>query len=184
MRVEMTGVLAKKFGSNFVFAGKSAKECISALVYQLDGFEKYAMSVNFNAWIDDANVRADQLNYSYAEHSVLRLGLHVTGAGGNTGLLAVIAGVALIAVAWWNPAGWVVGTQMLVGGLGAGIAIMGAGQMMMPKAKMTDTADNKASYGFGSLNTTVEQGNCVPLLLGKGLIGGFVIMYRITTEDI
>lgn len=184
MRVVLTGILGKKFGTDFVFEANRPSQCVSALINMLDGFETYARSHNFNAWVNDNNIRTDQLASSYTNSDTLYLGLHVTGASKKgMGALAVIAGIVLIAVAWWNPLAWGAGAQMIVAGMGAGIAMMGVGMVLMPTASVTGASDNKSSYGFSSLTTTTEQGNCVPVLYGKGLIGGFVIMYRITTED-
>ncbi len=184
MKVVLTGVLGEKFGKEYHFKGTKPRDVLSALMNLIDGFEQYVRSHNFIMWVDDRNIIDQQLIADYTEDSTLKMGLHVDGAGGN-GMFMVILGIVIIAFTWWNPAGWVAGTQMMAYGIGAGIALAGAAQLLMPTAKIqTDQEGNRASYGFGSAVTTTEQGNCVPVAYGKCYIGGFVIGYRITTEDI
>lgn len=185
IKLNFTGVLAKKFGTGYEFDVTTPRDAIMALCSLKEGLLEYVRHHDFNMWVNDRNVGEDDVNYDYGECTVT-VGLHVTGAGGNNGVWMVIAGIVLIIVCWWNPAGWGAAAQMIVYGLGAGIAAAGAAQLLMPKANI-DNADeegNRASYGFNNAVTTVSQGNNVPVLYGKGLVGGFVIMYRITTEDI
>lgn len=184
MKVVLTGVLGAKFGTDYEFATNSPKDCISALLNMLDGFEEFVKLNNFNTWLNDRNVGINDLAYTQSKETVLHIGLHVDGAGQNAGWLMVVAGIALIAFTWWNPMSWGASASMIAYGMGAGIAISGLGMAMMPVATPSDASDNKASYAFNDAATTTEQGNPVPVLYGRGLIGGFMIMYRISTKDI
>lgn len=183
--LKLTGVLGELFGTDYTFDVKSPLEATAALAQVKKGFREYARLRDFNMWINDKNVSQDVIGYDYGD-CIVTLGVHVTGAGGGNGLWAVIAGIAIIIVAWWNPAGWLGATQMMAYGMGAGLAASGAAQLLMPTASVAaaDQDGNKASYGFSGAVTTTEQGNIVPIAYGKCRVGGFVIMYRITTEDI
>lgn len=183
--LQFVGVLAEKFGTQYTLDVSSPREAVGALCSMIDGFRDYVRHHDFNVWVDDRNIGESEVGYCYGD-CVVKMGLHITGAGGNSGIWMVIAGIALIVVAWWNPAGWGASAQMIAYGLGAGLAATGAAMLLMPtaKAETMDDEENRASYGFNKPVTTVAQGNNVPVLYGKGLIGGFVIMYRITTDDI
>lgn len=186
IKLKLTGVLGERFGSEYEFDVLTPQEAIGALCAVVEGVKEYIRHHDFNMWVDDKNIGEDAIYYDYGE-CVVKIGLHISGAGGGGGgIWMVIAGIALIVVAWWNPAAWGAAAQMMAYGLGAGIAAAGAAQLLMPTASVqtTDGEGNKASYGFNKPVSTVAQGNNIPVLLGKGLIGGFVIAYRITTDDI
>lgn len=183
IKVILHEVLGERFGSEYTLDATSPSEAVYALTKMLNGFEDFVRLNNFHVWVDDVNIGEDSIALDVHGDVVVRMALHVDGAGGN-GVWAIVAGVALIAVAWWNPAGWAVGGQLLAAGLGGALMLSGISAMMMPKMNM-DTADeegNRSSYGFGGAVTTTEQGNCVPVAYGECWCGGFVVSYRITTE--
>lgn len=184
--LRFTGIIAEKYGTEFILDVRSPREAMQALCEMIDGFKAYVMHNDFHVWADDKNIGEDMVHYAYREGCVFTVGLAISGAGGNGGVWMVVAGIALIIVAWWMPAAWGASAQLIVAGLGAGIAAAGAAQLLMPtaRAEVGDEDGNKASYGFNKPVTTVAQGNCVPVLYGKGLIGGFVVSYRITTDDL
>lgn len=184
IKLQLVGVMAERYGPEYEVDAKSPREAVQALCSLVDGFMEYVRHHDFNMWVDEKNIGEDGVGYNYGNCTV-KLGLHVTGAGGSNGLWMVIAGIALIVVAWWNPGAWGASAQMIAYGIGGGIAAAGAAQLLMPVTNptMMDEEGNKASYGFNKPVSTVAQGNNVPVLYGKGLIGGFVIMYRITTDD-
>ena len=188
IKVILHEALGEQFGNEFTLDAKSPSEAVYALTKMLDGFDAVVRLNNFYVWIDDSEIpvqNAQTLHLeTHRDMTVVRMALHVQGSGGDNGLWMAIAGIAIIVVAWWNPAGWVAGTQLMVAGLGGAIAISGIGQMMMPKMNMqtADEEGNRSSYGFGGAVTTTEQGNCVPVAYGECLVGGFVVAWRITTE--
>lgn len=183
--VDFTGVIGEKFGTGYTLDVSSPRDAIRALSLMIDGLDNYIRHNDFYVWIDDRNIGEYDVGFDYGDCTV-KVGLHVSGAGGGGGIFAVIAGIALIVVGVFFPAVLPAGAQMLAIGLGAGIAAVGASMLLMPKANAVaaDQDGNKASYGFNNTVTTVAQGNNVPVLYGKGLVGGFVISYRITTDDI
>lgn len=185
IKLRLTGTLADRFGTEYDFDVETPSEAVNALCMLKDGMSEFVRMHDFNMWVDDRNIAESDVSYAFGTCTVT-LGLHITGAGGNNGIWMVIAGIALIAVAWWNPAGWGAAAQMIAYGMGAGLAASGAAQLLMPTANIDnlDEEGNRASYGFNRPATTTEQGNIVPVAYGKCLIGGFVISYRITTEDL
>lgn len=76
-------------------------------------------------------------------------------------MFQAVLGAALIAVAWWNPAGWL-GAAALSGMYAAGASMIlgGVAQMLAPKARTprTQTTDNgKQNTYFSSLDNMVAR---------------------------
>lgn len=184
IKVVLHDALGERFGSGYELDARTPREAIQALTKMLKDFDQYVRLHNFIVWIDDVNVGLTTLALDAHTDMTVRMALHVEGSGGNGGLWMAIAGIAIIVVAWWNPAGWAAGTQLMLAGMGGAIAMSGIGSMMMPTmgANMADEDGNRASYGFGSAVTTTEAGNVVPVAYGECWIGGFVLEYKITTE--
>lgn len=107
--------------------------------------------------------------------------------GAKRGVFQIIAGVALIGVAWWNPAGWL-GAAAVSGlyGAGASMVLGGLAQMLapVPKTPSMHQADNgrQNSY-FSSLDNMTAQGNPLPVLYGEMQIGSRVISQMLSTRD-
>lgn len=178
--------LGEMFGREYTLDVVTPREAVYALSKMLKGFDQYVRMNLFTVWVDDVNVSNPETLYMDAHtDTVVRMALHVEGAGGN-GTWMAIAGVAILIVAWWNPAGWAAAGQLMLAGLGGALAMSGVGQMMMPKmgTSTSDEDGNKASYGFGGAVTTTEAGNVVPVAYGECWVGGFVLEYSITTEEV
>ena len=92
--------------------------------------------------------------------------LHVTpvlmGSGGNTGAFLQIAiAVVLLAVGWWNPLGWTMTANALIG---AGIAMAAGGliQLLMPQPKLNappTTQKRAATWEQDETRPTPAQGS-------------------------
>lgn len=184
IKVVLHDVLGEMFGTDYTLDAKSPREAIQALTQMLQGFEKFVRDHHFVVWVDDVNIGLTTIGMDVHTDVVVRMALHVEGAGGDNGVWMAIAGIAIIVIAWWNPAGWVAGTQLMVAGLGGAIALSGIGQMMMPQmaTNMADEDGNRASYGFGGAVTTTEAGNVVPVAYGECWVGGFVLEWNISTK--
>lgn len=130
------------------------------------------------------NIGVDDLGKPTGK-KVIRIVPVLTGSK-RAGLIQTIVGVAIIALAWWNPLGWSAAAALAVGSAGASMAIGGAVQMLAPQAKglgAQDSPNNRPSYSFnGAVNTSV-QGGCVPLLYGRMIVGSAVISAGIYSED-
>ena len=183
-KIIFTGVLGEKFGREFMLDVRSPAEAMVALTRQISGLERFVKANNFNVWADDQNLTTDTVGMIY-EAETFKFGLDIDGAGGGGGLWGVIAGVAMIAVGFWNPLGWGVGATLLMGA-GAGLAMSGLGMMLMPQASVgtIDQEGNRSSYSFGEAVTTTAQGNPIPVSYGECVGGGFVMSVNIKTRNI
>ncbi|SUG64906.1 tail protein [Salmonella enterica subsp. enterica] len=96
-------------------------------------------------------------------------------------------GAALIAVAWWNPAGWL--GAAAVSGMymtGASMVLGGVAQMLAPKPKMSEmrqTDNGRQNTYFSSLDNMVANGNTLPVLYGEMQVGSRVISQEVSTAD-
>lgn len=188
-RIELHGVLAEMFGKSFDLAVASPREACQALSYQVDGFKQFMANAHkdglfFAVFNDDENISDTQIEHNTGA-GVIRIVPEIVGAGGGSlgGILQVVAGAALVGLAF------VPGLQAFAPSLiGAGVGLMigGAASLLMPtpNIEQQDEAGNKASYAFGGAVTTTAEGNCVPLLLGRRKIGGHLISLQIVNEDL
>ncbi len=70
--------------------------------------------------------------------------------------------------------------------LGAVMALGGVVQMLAPQQvgqSSRDDANNAASYNFNGAVNTTAQGNPVPILYGRMIVGSAVISAGIYSED-
>ncbi|EJI8779891.1 tail assembly protein, partial [Escherichia coli] len=103
------------------------------------------------------------------------------------GIFQTILGAVVVAVAWWNPAGWL-GAAALTGMYAAGASMIlgGIAQMLTPaiKTPSMESADNgKQNTFFSSLDNMIAQGNPLPVLYGEMRVGSRVISQSISTAD-
>ncbi|MGV7962044.1 tail assembly protein [Photorhabdus tasmaniensis] len=192
--IRMHGPLIKHFGKEFKYKALDVKKAIDAMRCLLPGFEKYMMEAHkkgltFAIFVGGKNINKDELDMTKGTEDIHILPVIIGSKRG--GLFQTILGVALIAVAIWNP---VIGgtalmsanTALAVGAIGASMALGGVVQMLSPQQpglRMRESPDNKPSYAFGGPVNTTAQGNPVPVLYGTREIGGAIISAGIYTED-
>ncbi len=96
------------------------------------------------------------------------------------GIFQAVLGAALIAVAWWNPVGWL-GAAAVSGMYAAGASmILGGVQDAGPQTQKprTQTTDNgKQNTYFSSLDNMVAQGNVLPVLYGEMRVGSRMVCH-------
>lgn len=103
------------------------------------------------------------------------------------GVFQAVLGAALIAVAWWNPAGWL--GAAAVSGMymtGASMILGGVAQMLAPKPKMSEmrqTDNGRQNTYFSSLDNMIANGNTLPVLYGEMQVGSRVISQEVSTAD-
>lgn len=188
--VRLYGKLGARFGRVHRLAVNSVAEAVRALCVLLPGFEREMMTsgdrgVSYACFLAKTNINEETLQ-APAGQDEIRIAPVIRGAK-RGGLFQTVLGVALLAVAWWNPAGWLgAAAQMGLMAAGAGMAIGGVFQMMAPTQQGLSTADrpeNGASYNFNGPVNTTAQGNPVPLGYGKKIVGSAVVSAGIYSED-
>ncbi|ENL1651138.1 MULTISPECIES: tail assembly protein [Klebsiella/Raoultella group] len=188
-RIELNGVLGKKFGKVHQRLISTTHEAGVALAKTIPGFERFMISsekrgLTYAVFKDEKNIGVDDLGFPITGE-VIRIVPVVIGSK-KSGVLQTILGAVLVvvgAVLSFTPAAaaapWFYGT-------GASLMLGGVVQMLSPQPAglaRKESPDNKASYAFGGVTNTASQGYPVGLLYGKRRIGGAIISAGIYVED-
>lgn len=179
--IRFHGVLRQRFGKEWRLQVSSVKEAMRLLSVQIPGLEQFMLNAHhqglrFAVFTDKRKTISEQEVDMHTGAELIRIVPIVEGAGGNSGILQLVVGAVLIVAGVFTG-----GTTSVYGmamiGAGAGMAMGGIAQMLMPKVATTESNSdgNRSNYGFGSAVTTVAQGNPVPILYGEFEIGGFVL---------
>ena len=191
--IKLSGPLIGLFGREHHRVISTPREVFRALSATIPGFENYmntskARGLTFAIFVGKKNISEGCLDFSSSGREV-RIVPVIIGSK-RSGVLQTILGAVLVVVGAigvtigqaWGGATW--GPYALQ----AGAALMAGGviQMLSPQSAglaSKQSADNKASYAFGSVTNTAAQGYPVPLLYGKRRIGGATISAGIYVED-
>ncbi|BAO62809.1 bacteriophage lambda tail assembly protein I [Pseudomonas protegens Cab57] len=178
--VLLSGSLARLFGRRHRMITRGGWRDIIGYFKQFPGFEEHmaessCKGLRYAVFNGRENVSQDDLGKPTGR-DVIRI-VPVIAGSKRAGLLQTIVGAVLVVVGLvYSPL------------LPAGIAMLAGGviQMLSPQAKglgTQDTPNNRPSYSFnGAVNTSV-QGNPVPLLYGRMIVGSAVISAGIYSED-
>ncbi len=167
---------------------KTGAEAIRALATQLPAFRQKLNDGWYQVRIAGRDAGETELsarlNEPLANGAVIHIVPRLAGAKSG-GVFQVVLGAALIAVAWWNPVGWL-GAAAVGHVCGASMILGGVAQMLAPKARTSTAAstDNgKQNTYFSSLDNMVAQGNVLPVLYGEMRVGSRVVSQEISTAD-
>lgn len=186
--VRLYGKLGAQFGRVHRLAVENTAEAIRALCALLPGFEREMMTsrergIRYACFLGTQNIGNDGLTLSGGKRDI-RIAPVLSGAK-RGGILQTIIGVTLIvAGVLAADAGFPVAGKYLVQA-GITLTLGGVIQMLSPQqaTQAGDSKDNGASYNFtGAVNTTA-QGNPVPVLYGRMIVGSAVISAGIVAQD-
>ncbi|PYY88085.1 tail assembly protein [Pseudomonas sp. TKO26] len=176
----LSGSLAKLFGRRHRVVTRGGWRDVMGYFKQFPGFERHMAEssrkgLRYAIFYGKENISEADLGKPTGR-DVIRIVPVVTGSK-RAGMLQTIVGAVLVVVGLVYSPLLPVGIAMLAGGVI---------QMLSPQAKGLGTQDspnNRASYSFnGAVNTSV-QGNPVPLLYGRMIVGSAVISAGIYSED-
>lgn len=199
--VRLYGVLGARFGRVHRLVVNSAAEAVHALAVQLQGFEQFFYEAKdrgmvFAVFHGRRNIGEDELGHPPGRAEI-RIAPVIAGSKRSGGLQTVI-GIALIAVASYFSGGLAAGgaglfggaaagsTWAIVGTIGISMALSGVTQMLTKTPTgldESDRADNSPSYSFNGPVNTQAQGNPVPLLYGRMIVGSAVLSAGIYAQD-
>lgn len=191
VRVKFYGDL-KRFEPNEPIALEvsSFKELMSGLLSQIQGLSQHLRKGYYKVRIGKRYLSEEQIKtnptMTLADDCTVHFTPVVVGAGKSVGFVQAIVGVALIAVAWWNPLGWTAGTAMMVGAMGASMAMGGVMQLLARppdmNTKLSDS-EKQQSTSFSNIRNLTPQGRPIPLLYGKMMTSLILISQGIDTFD-
>lgn len=189
--IKLSGSLARMFERTHYRVIPRTKDVIKALCVTVPGFEQYlitskARGVTFAIFKGKRNISKDDLDNTNNGKEIHIVPVIIGSK--RAGMFQTVLGVALLAVAVWNPAflGMSANIAFAVGATGASMALGGVSQMLSPQTtglRSRQDPDNKPSYAFGGPVNTTAQGNPVGVGYGQREIGGAIISAGIYTED-
>ncbi|WP_284966520.1 tail assembly protein [Enterobacter cloacae] len=187
-RIELGGVLGKKFGKVHHRLISRVNEASVALAKTVPGFEQFMISsqrrgLTYSVFKGEKNIGVDDLGFPVTG-DVIRIVPVIIGSK-KAGLIQTILGAVLVIASIWMPGLSIAASNMMFAA-GASITLGGVVQMISPQATglaSKQSSDNRASYAFGGVTNTAAQGYPVPLLYGRRRIGGAIISAGIYVED-
>lgn len=177
--IRLYGKLGAQFGRVHRLAVESTAEAVRALCVMLPGFERELMTsrdrgITYACFLGKTNISKEQLTLSGGAEDI-RIAPVLIGA--KAGFIQTIIGAVLIV------AGIYLNMPVLFN-IGVSMAVGGVIQMISPQqTKISTSANNEASYNFNGPVNTTAQGNPVPLLYGRMIVGSAVISAGILAQD-
>ncbi|MDK1394337.1 tail assembly protein [Pseudomonas protegens] len=188
--VLLSGSLARMFGREHRVAIAGGFKEVMGYFRQFPGFERYMVQsadngLRFAVFNGRRNLSETDIHQPLGKE-VIRIAPVLSGSK-RAGGLQTILGAVLMAVAYYNPFGFLTGpAASFLMMTGVGMTMGGVMQMLAPLPKglaAQDSPDNRPSYSFNGPVNTSAQGNPVGLLYGQLTIGSAVISSGIYAED-
>lgn len=189
--IRLYGKLGAQFGRVHRLSVQSTAEAVRALCVLLPGFERELMTsrdrgISYACFLGKTNIGRDQLQLSAGAEDIR---IAPVLAGAKAGVIQMVLGAVLIWAGYVVTGlsyGWAapLGTAMM--NMGIAMMVGGVVQMLSPQQQQTSAADsaaNGASYNFNGPVNTTAQGNPVPVLYGRMIVGSAVISAGILSQD-
>jgi len=178
------GHLGEKYGRKLMLDVDSVAGAISLLKANFAGFAKdvIGQGAAYTVWVGKTNLSRDELQNPSCGQDI-HIVPAVVGAGGDSNIIQIIVGVILVIVGVFTS--WVGGGVLISTGIGLIVGgVMGIIFAPNLKASIAATAVEKrlSRYFNGAVNTTA-QGNPVPILYGRLVVGSQVISGSISDEN-
>lgn len=182
--VFLHGHLGEKYGAKLMLD----VECVAGAIALLKAnFADFARDMighgnRYRIWVGRANIGRGEL-HNPAHGQDIHIVPFVAGAGGNSNVINIILGIVLIVVDFF--------TDYASGGLltntGIGMIVGGVAGLIFAPRKLSiaglNVGEKKASRYFnGPINVTA-QGNPVPVLYGRLVVGSQVISGGLSADD-
>lgn len=192
--VKLHGWLGKKYGKTFKMSVQTPSQAIGLLKANFKDFANDVINfkgAGYRVHIGKEVIDKEEL-CSKSGGKTIHIIPVVCGSGGAQ---RIIAGVIIIVAAYFlGPAGAgaaasiSAGTASTMTVFGASMILGGVMQLLTPMPKSmqfsSENANNRPSYMFTGPINTVGQGNPVPVLYGKLLVGSQVISAGFSTRQI
>ena len=208
-KVYLEGILGKKYGEEWALAVASPSEALQAIMSQRpgmrqfiaesEGIQGYEVIVGDNGFesLDELVIQDPGMSQSYTFVPVI--------AGSKNSVLMMVLGVTLIAITGGFGAAFVPGfmsgagvtVTAGVGGaaatvattgwgtalsyLGMGLALGGAAMMLAPDVPDGNGSEKAENYLFSGPVNTVKQGQPIPLVYGRAIVGSKTVSASIFT---
>lgn len=197
-KVFLYGQLADKFGKDHQFDVKSIPESVRALGSQYPTFPQELRKGQYAVIRGEDLETGDNLSEKEIELTFGQGDFHIVPVieGSKSGWLNIIAGVALIAFAYFVPPAAAAGyslfgitiTQSSVYMFGAALILSGVSQLLAPVPTSPDImsreqAEERPSFIFNGAVNISEQGGSIPICYGEFIVGSTVISSGLEIEE-
>lgn len=186
IKVKLGLSLGRKYGKIHELCVESVPEALRALSVNIPAFKEFMQShvgqnTRFAIFADGKNLNEHRIKDFKAVKEIRIMPIPQGRKSG--GLFQTVLGAALIGASFFFTGG--IATAVL--GAGISLAAGGVAQLLSPQAtglKSQESAQNRASYAFGSAVNTVAAGYPVCLPYGYRSVGGSVFSAGSYAEDI
>ena len=189
-KITFHGDLKRFIDESFELDVNNFRELMNGLLTQIQGFREHLRNGYYKVRIGKNYLNNDQLQtnpmISLDDKSSIHFTPVIAGAGKAAGIVQAVVGVALIAVAWWNPLGWSASAAMMAGAMGASLAMSGAISLLTRTPEMSSgvkEGEKKQSTSFSNIRNLTPQGRPIPLLYGRMLTSLVLISQGLETFD-
>lgn len=188
--VYLYGHLGRTFGWRWRLDVHSPAEAVRAIMANRPDFQRHLIKHSepgYRVFIGPDPIK----DATGLHHPIGRQAIKIVPVveGGKEAWINIVVGVVIMAAAfasfqWYGvPAG----AALLVGGVGATLAINGVTQLLASAPNAPEVAErpqNKPSFLFNGPVNTIAQGHPVPVGYGRLRVGSAVVSAAILTEDI
>lgn len=186
IKIKLGLSLGRKYGKIHELCVESVPEALRALSVNIPAFKEFMQShvgqnTRFAIFADGKNLNEHRIKDFKAVKEIRIMPIPQGRKSG--GLFQTVLGAALIGASFFFTGG--IATAVL--GAGISLAAGGIAQLLSPQAtglKSQESAQNRASYAFGSAVNTVAAGYPVCLPYGYRSVGGSVFSAGSYAEDI
>ena len=186
IKVKLGLSLGRKYGKIHELCVESVPEALRALSVNIPAFKEFMQShvgqnTRFAIFADGKNLNEHRIKDFKAVKEIRIMPIPQGRKSG--GLFQTVLGAALIGASFFFTGG--IATAVL--GAGISLAAGGVAQLLSPQAtglKTQESAQNRASYAFGSAVNTVAAGYPVCLPYGYRSVGGSVFSAGSYAQDI
>lgn len=186
IKIKLGLSLGRKYGKIHELCVESVPEALRALSVNIPSFKEFMQShvgqnTRFAIFADGRNLNEHRIKDFKAVKEIRIMPIPQGRKSG--GLFQTVLGAALIGASFFFTGG--IATAVL--GAGISLAAGGVAQLLSPQAtglKSQESAQNRASYAFGSAVNTVAAGYPVCLPYGYRSVGGSVFSAGSYAQDI
>jgi len=206
-QVILEGMLGEKFGSEWNLAVNSPAEALQAIMVQRPGLRRFLLESEgiqgYEVLIDNNSIETEQeiliSNPGQCTYTFVPV-----IAGSKSSALMMVLGVTLmvmtggfgtaIAAPFMASAGTGAAATTIAGGatlttagtalsyLGTGLLLGGAAMMLAPDVPDGNSSEKAENYLFSGPQNTVKQGEPIPLVYGRAIVGSKTISASVFTN--
>lgn len=185
-KVILDGPLGTRFGKEWDLAVSTPAQALQIIEANEPGLgiwirQNSAKYANYRVTLIDGagkKIRLDDSTFELERSQPAVIRFTPVTAGASAGLRVVVGVALMISAIWLGPPAFYAGASMALGGL---IEILSP----RPKAETGTSSDEGInSYYFNGASNTTTQGNPVPLIYGRCLVGSQAVSSAITIDQL